>query len=160
VFDWTVDAYGALTVEASTPPKAVTLWQLTNPFDRDFRLSTTGANWSSTPLPPQEDGTYVSNVPGPLEGWTAYFIELVFDGRELGGIAFDYTLSTEIVILPQTRPFEADLNRDRVTDLRDLMVFCENWLTDNSYRDIWPRRQGDAAVNFHDFALLGTHWGQ
>ena len=64
------------------------------------------------------------------------------------------------MILPQERPFETDFNRDRATDLRDLMVFCENWLTNNSYRDIWPRRQGDAAVNFSDFALLGTHWGQ
>ena len=64
------------------------------------------------------------------------------------------------MVLPQERPFEADFNRDRATDLRDLMVLCENWLTNNSYRDIWPRRHGDATVNFSDFALLGMHWGQ
>jgi PhoPQ-activated pathogenicity-related protein len=159
-FDWTVAADGTLTVETATPPKAVTLWQVSNPYERDFRLATTGANWSSSPLPAQGDGVYVGHVPIPVAGWTAHFIELVFDGRELGGIAFDYTFSTEVVVLPQERPFEADFNRDHATDLRDLMVLCQNWLTNNSYRDIWPRRQGDAAVNFMDFALLGMHWGQ
>lgn len=159
-FAWTVEADGTLTVEPNTPPKAVTLWQASNPLARDFRLSTIGANWSSTPLFPQVDGVYLGSVPPPLEGWTAYFVELIFDGPELGGIAFDYTFSTELVILPRERPFEADLNRDRVTDLRDLMTFCEQWLTDNSYRDIWPRRQGDGSVNFQDFSLLGIHWGQ
>jgi len=159
-FAWTVEADGALTVETFTPPQAVTLWQAYNPFERDFRLSTTGPNWSSSPLPSQGDGIYVSNVAAPTEGWTAYFIELVFDGSKLGGIPFDYTFTTEIVVLPQEQPFEADFNRDRVIDRRDLMVFCESWLTDNSYRDIWPRRQGDGVVNFSDFALVGTHWSQ
>lgn len=159
-FDWTVETDGTLKVETLTPPKDVVLWQLSNPFARDFRLSTTDPNWTSAPLPVQDDGTYLGKVPTPPEGWTAYFVELVFEGRRLGGIPFDYTFTTEMVVLPQERPFEADFNRDRLTDLRDLLILCEDWLTDNTYRDVWPRSQGDEVVNFRDFALLGRHWGQ
>ncbi len=159
-FDWTVAVDGTTTVETVTPPKAVTLWQVSNPFERDFRLTTTGPNWHPSPLVDQGQGTYIGTVPTPSEGWTAYYIELAYEGSKLGGTSFDYTLTTEMVVLPQQRPFEADFNRDRTTHAEDLVIFCENWLTDNAYRDIWPRRQGDGLVNFSDFALLGDHWGQ
>lgn len=158
-FDWTVAADGTITVETATPPKAVTLWQISNPLERDFRLATTGAHWASTPLIDQGEGVYVGQVPTPIEGWTAAFVELVFDGRRLGTQVFDYTFSTEVVVVPRQRPFETDFNRDRTTGPGDLTVFSENWLTNNAYRDIWPRRSGDDLVNLKDFALLGAHWG-
>lgn len=158
-FDWTVAADGTITVETETQPKAVTLWQSSNPGERDFRLTTTGANWTNSSLNPQGDGTYIGQVPIPIDGWTAYFVELTFEGRSLAGIMFDYTFTTEMVVLPQHRPFETDFNRDRVTSRDDLRIFCENWLTQNAYRDIWPRRGGDGVVNMKDFALLGAHWG-
>ncbi len=159
VFDWTVAADGALTVATTTPPKTVTLWQSSNPLERDFRLATTGANWVSSVLDDQGEGVYVGQVPMPASGWTACFVELIFDGPRIGTEVFDYTFTTEIVVVPQDRPFETDFNRDRITGPADLTVFCGNWLTENAYRDIWPRRGGDGLVNLMDFALLGAHWG-
>ena len=61
-------------------------------------------------------------------------------------------------VLPEVRPFEADFNRDRETDLADLMILVNNWLEDNPYRDIIPRRNGDGIINFNDYSVLELHW--
>ncbi len=159
-FQWTVQPDGAIIVEteAATPPDAVTLWQITNPAARDFRLVTTGTHWTSSSLADQGGGVYIGQVPEPAAGWTAYFVELIFPGRTLGGTAFDYTFTTEMAVVPEMRPFETDFSRDGTTDLADLAEFTEVWLTSNAYRDIWPRRGGDDWVNLSDLALFGVHW--
>lgn len=157
-FDWTVEPDGSIYVETTTAPKTVNLWQITNPNTRDFRLVTTGDNWMSSPLADQGGGLYIGQVPQPPMGWTAYFVELTFAGRDLGGTVFDYTFTTEMVVLPEIRPFETDFSRDRQTDLADLAEFTEVWLTGNAYRDIWPRRGGDDIVSLSDLALFGLHW--
>jgi len=160
VFDWYFAADGSIVVETTDTPKAVNLWHAGNPTARDFRMVTIGPTWTSTPLADQGDGTYVGQAPSPATGWTASFVELVYDSPFQGADAFDYHFTTELRVLPETLPFEADFNRDTLTDVLDLVVFNETWLTENDYRDIAPRRTGDGIVNLHDFALLRSHWLQ
>ena len=61
-------------------------------------------------------------------------------------------------VLPEVRPFEADFNRDIQTYIGDLMILFSNWLTDNPYRDIIPRRNGDGIINLNDYSVFALHW--
>ena len=61
-------------------------------------------------------------------------------------------------VLPKVRPFEADFNRDRETDLADLVILVNNWLADNPYRDVIPRRNGNGIINFNDNSVFALHW--
>ena len=156
VFSWTINEDDSITVETTDTPQAVYLWQITNPSARDFRLSTTGANWSSTELIDSGGGAYTADVPEPNNGWTAFFVELVYQSPLAG---FDFHFTTEMVVLPEILPYEADFNRDTITDIKDLSILTEVWLTENDYRDIAPRRGGgDGIINFNDFANFGLHW--
>jgi PhoPQ-activated pathogenicity-related protein len=157
-FSWTLEEDGTLVIQTVTAPRFVRLWQITNPNTRDFRLLTTGPNWTSTLLAHQGGGVYIGQVPVPTQGWTAYFAELTFPGRSLGGTVYDYVFTTEMMVLPEVRPFETDFSRDRTTDLLDLVIFSEYWLTGNPYRDLFPRRGGDGLVNLNDLTLFGQHW--
>ena len=76
-FDWAVESNGELT-RANTvdAPVQVTMWQATNPASRDFRITTFGAHWTSTPLTDLGGGEYVAQVTPPATGATAFFIEL------------------------------------------------------------------------------------
>jgi PhoPQ-activated pathogenicity-related protein len=102
-FDWRIGSDGAITVNASTPPAKVLLWQATNPKARDFRLETIGPAWTSTPLTANAQGQYVGRVPAPGEGWTAFFVELTFPN----GGAVPFVFTTDVKVLPDTYPFAA-----------------------------------------------------
>ncbi|HLB74240.1 MAG TPA: PhoPQ-activated pathogenicity-related family protein [Sedimentisphaerales bacterium] len=100
-FNWTVQDDGAIVVECRTEPKEVKLWQATNPEHRDFRIDVLGAMWAGTLLEAQSKGVYVGKPAQPEKGWTAYFVELTFDGGEIG----PYQFTTEVRVLPKTLPF-------------------------------------------------------
>ena len=78
-YDWTFERDGSIKVRMADVPKEAKLWQATNPEKRDFRLDTFGAKWTSTPLT-IEDRTCVGRVPKPEKGWTAFMVELTYDG--------------------------------------------------------------------------------
>ena len=85
-----------------------------------------------------------------------FFVELVYQSSLAG---FDYHFTTEMVVVPEILPYEADFNRDTITDIQDLSMLTEVWLTEDDYRDIAPRRGGgDGIINFNDFAIFGLHW--
>jgi PhoPQ-activated pathogenicity-related protein len=105
-FSWSIADDGAIRVQASTRPKKVLLWQATNPNARDFRLETLGPAWSSSELHDNGDGTYIAAVPPPLQGWTAFTVQLVFDGAPLPGMEQSYT--TDVSIVPNRLPFSAE----------------------------------------------------
>jgi hypothetical protein len=64
-----------------------------------------------------------------------------------------------MVVLPEILPYEADFNRDTITNTDDLLILADVWLTEDDYRDIAPRRGGgDGIINFKDFANFGMHW--
>ena len=158
-FSWTINENGSITVQTIDTPEKVYLWQITNQTARDFRLTTTGANWSSTQLSDAGGGIYTSQITEPQNGWTAFFVELVYASPPIGGTAFDYHFTTEMMVLPEILPYEADFNRDTITDAKDLEILADVWLTENDYRDISPRRgPGDGIINFKDFANFSVHW--
>ncbi|MEP7270659.1 MAG: PhoPQ-activated protein PqaA family protein, partial [Acidobacteriota bacterium] len=93
---------GTWVVTVVDKPLEVLLWQATNPKARDFRVDTIGKAYTSSVLKPEPDGTYVARVAKPREGYTAFFVELVFASG--GRIPFKF--STEVSIVPNVLPFK------------------------------------------------------
>jgi PhoPQ-activated pathogenicity-related protein len=100
-FRWTMEKDGSITVKAETRPREVNLWQATNPKARDFRLLTIGKAYTSSPLRPDDKGVYVGRVRKPESGWTAFFVELVFDSPDEKA---PYKFTTQVQIVPDMLP--------------------------------------------------------
>jgi PhoPQ-activated pathogenicity-related protein len=103
-FFWTLEADGSIRVETVDKPKAVKLWQATNPDARDFRLETIGPAWTSTELNDTGDGVYSGEASPPSTGWTAYFVELIY--HQPGVLAADQVYTTDVQVTPDGLPFE------------------------------------------------------
>lgn len=100
-FSWKKEKDGTLRVTVVDKPREVLLWQAHNPKARDFRVDTIGKAYQSTVLEAQGDGkTYVGRVAKPAEGFTAFFIELVY---ESGG-KYPFKFSTEVSVVPDVLP--------------------------------------------------------
>src|SRR5438874_10029569 len=97
--------HGSIRVNSETPPKAVTLWQATNPKARDFRVLSIGKGYQGQSLMDQGNGTFVAKIGAPPSGWTAFFVELTYDV----GQSFPLKLTTAVRISPDTLPY-ADLD--------------------------------------------------
>lgn len=162
VFSWTRNDNGSMTVQTTGTPLAVNLWQADNPTARDFRQVTIGNVWTSTALTPQSPGVYTADPGVPLTGWRSYFVELVYDYQtsSIGISDYDYHFTTEMRVVPEVRPFEADLSRDRVTDIQDVTILADNWLAATPYYDIMPRRTGDGIINLEELGVFSLHWLQ
>lgn len=99
-FFWEMDrAAGRIRLRPVDPPKSVLLWKAHNPAARDFRLETIGPAWESSPVEPQ-DGVYEAALEAPESGWTAFFLELTYDGP--GGKPLIFT--TEVAVVPDLCP--------------------------------------------------------
>jgi PhoPQ-activated pathogenicity-related protein len=99
-FFWQADREaGRIRLRALDKPKSVLLWRAHNPEKRDFRLQTIGPAWASTPVEPV-DGVYEAAVEAPESGWTAFFLELTYDGP--GGKPLVFT--TEVLVVPDVCP--------------------------------------------------------
>jgi PhoPQ-activated pathogenicity-related protein len=99
-FTWNVgDSGTTITLNSATTPSSVTMWQATNTTNRDFRLETFGANWTSSTLTDQGGGTYVAQVTPPTTGATDFFIQMQYtvDGMTL-------TFTTQISTVPLLTP--------------------------------------------------------
>jgi PhoPQ-activated pathogenicity-related protein len=99
-FSWEMAADGSIRVTTEDKPREVNLWQATNPKARDFRLEAIGPAYKKSRLEPGADGAYVANLPKPESGWTAFFVELVFDSG--GNVPFKFT--TQVSIVPDVLP--------------------------------------------------------
>src|SRR5207244_4264651 len=106
-FSWEMAADGSIRVKTKDKPIEVNLWQATNPKARDFRLMTIGPAYQKSRLEPGEGGTYVAKVSKPVAGWTAFFVELVFDS---GGKA-PYKFTTQVSIVPDVLPHKFEESR-------------------------------------------------
>jgi len=100
-FSWVKKDDGTLEVNTQQRPRQVTLWQAHNAEARDFRLQTIGPAWKSSVLTEQGDGVYVARPPEPEKGWTAFFIELVFNSPT----EIPYKFTTEVSVIPDRLPF-------------------------------------------------------
>jgi PhoPQ-activated pathogenicity-related protein len=104
-FKWAMGKDGSITVETETKPLQVNLWQATNPKARDFRLMTIGKAYQSSPLKADDKGVYVGRVAKPESGWTAFFVELVFDS---GDEKAPYKFTTQVQVVPDVLPHSFD----------------------------------------------------
>jgi PhoPQ-activated pathogenicity-related protein len=112
-FSWKVQEDGSIRVQTKDKPREVNLWQATNPKARDFRLLSIGTAYQKSALDSEGDGVYVAKVSQPKEGWTAFFVELVFDSGEK--VPFKFT--TQVHIVPDKVPhsieeFRKTINKD------------------------------------------------
>ena len=103
-FSWTLEKDGPIRVTAETDPLEVNLWQATNRDARDFRLDTIGSAWTSTPITKKSDGVYVGEVFKPEEGFTAFFVELVFES----GSEYPFKFTTDVNVVPDVLPYNLD----------------------------------------------------
>lgn len=104
-FSWKKEKDGSLIVKPigqSGKPKEVTLWQATNPNTRDFRLDLIGKAYTGTPLKAEKDGSYVGRVAKPEKGYTAFFVELVYDS----GGKYPFKFTTEVSVVPDVLPYK------------------------------------------------------
>jgi PhoPQ-activated pathogenicity-related protein len=104
-FSWDMAADGSIHVKASDKPTEVNLWQATNPKARDFRLVTIGKAYKKSRLEPSTENTYVAKVDKPATGWTAFFVELVYNRGE-GKPPFKFT--TQVSIVPDVLPHKIE----------------------------------------------------
>lgn len=113
LIEWN-NQHGRLTVSSSQPVLAALLWQTTNPNARDFRRDTIGEAWAATGLGSAGGQAFVAEVAAPPQGWTAYFVELIYPPRDHG---LCQTYSTQVYVTPDVRPFET---LDPVQDPEDI----------------------------------------
>lgn len=97
-----IEARIVVTLGDDSIPIEVNLWQATNPEARDFRLDVIGKAWTSSPLDALEPGRYVAEMEKPPAGFTAFFIELVYDS----GGATPLKFTTDVKVVPDVLPFE------------------------------------------------------
>lgn len=111
-YSWKVQADGSIRVQSETKPVAVNLWQATNPKARDFRLLTLkDGGYKKTPLAAEDKDVYVARVDKPKEGWTAFFVELVYDS---GDPKVPYTFTTQVHVVPDVLPHSFDEFRKKL----------------------------------------------
>ena len=106
-FSWKKQKDGSLVVTAKDRPKEVNLWQATNQKARDFRVDTIGNAYTATPLKEQKPGVYVAKVEKPAQGFTAFFVELVYDS----GGKYQFKFTTEVSVVPDILPFNFNAAR-------------------------------------------------
>lgn len=99
-FSWRCGPDGAIEVVVADRPREVNLWRATAPKARDFRVGTIGRAYRSSPLTDQGGGRYVAKVPPPRGGWTAFFVELIYEGSGPEPLKF----TTSVRVVPETLP--------------------------------------------------------
>lgn len=109
-FDWKIDAAGTITVETKDKPTEVKLWQATNPGARDFRVTSIGLKWKSSPLQPVSENKYVAKVSPPKRGFTAYMVEMTFPS---GLMMAPFKFTTGVKVLPDIEPAKDELKTSR-----------------------------------------------
>lgn len=100
-FTWNLPAEGEIRVQAKSKPSKVRLWAANNPQARDFRLDVLGPQFKESELTAQPDGSYLAKVAKPEKGWTAFFVELVYDNKPA-----PMTFTTEVSVIPRDLPFK------------------------------------------------------
>jgi len=101
-FSWKKEKDGSLVVNVVDRPKEVYLWQATNPEARDFRVDTIGNVYTSTPLKESHANVYLGRVAKPEKGFTAFFVELIYDS----GGKYPFKFTTEVSVIPDRAPFD------------------------------------------------------
>lgn len=98
---WSFNGMDTLTVQTDTAPSQASLWRATiqpgtTKGRRDFRLERVGPIWQRSSLSATAPGQYTGRVVVPPTGWTAFFVQLVYDDG--------YIFTTDIHVVPDTYP--------------------------------------------------------
>lgn len=101
-YSWRVRKDGAIVVRSAETPIEVNFWQGTNPRARDFRVDTIGEAFTSRPMIARRDGTYVGEPATPAQGFTAYFVELVYPSAT----KYPFKFTTEVYVTPDVLPYK------------------------------------------------------
>lgn len=100
-FSWRREKDGSIVVTVQDKPKEVLLWQATNPKARDFRLDAIGRAYQNTVLTPDSKGEYRGKVARPATGYSAFYLELIYDS----GGKYPFKFTTDVSIVPDTVQF-------------------------------------------------------
>ena len=100
-YSWRKESDGTIRVEVQDRPREVNLWQANNPKARDFRLDVIGPAYVASHMSAQQNGVYIGRVPKPTQGFTAFFVELVYDSV----YQHPYKFTTGVSVVPDTLPF-------------------------------------------------------
>ena len=100
-FTWKISDDGSIHVDTKAKPLEIKLWQATNPDSRDFRVDTIGKSWTSSDLAAASDGKYIAKVDAPEKGYTAFMVELRYNGSP----GLPMVFSTGVKVVPDTLPF-------------------------------------------------------
>jgi PhoPQ-activated pathogenicity-related protein len=113
-FSWKKQKDGSLVVTVKDKPREVNLWQATNPKARDFRVDTIGNAYTKTSLKEQKAGVYVGRVEKPAAGFTAFFVEMVYDS----GGKYPFKFTTEVSVVPDVLPFDFKDAKKKIGEAR------------------------------------------
>lgn len=101
---WKKGEDGSLHVDAKGPaPVEVNVWKATNPDARDFRLDKIGPAYEKHPMPGASDDMHLAYRPeDPEKGWTAFFVEFVYDY----GYGAPLKFTTGVSVVPDVLPYK------------------------------------------------------
>lgn len=98
-YSWEYFTNGTLLVKSgAVKPKLVLLWQATNPNARNFMVETIGKVWKSSEVK-ELNGVWRATITPPAKGWTAFNMELHYEGDP-----YDMLVSTSTYIIPNVYP--------------------------------------------------------
>jgi PhoPQ-activated pathogenicity-related protein len=100
---WKLSEENVLTISFNKRPKGAKLWTAHAPSSRDFRLSSIGPAWKSEELDFGHEALLQVELLEPAEGWSAYTVELIFDGP----FHMPFHQTTDVFILPDRLPYES-----------------------------------------------------
>jgi PhoPQ-activated pathogenicity-related protein len=99
-FTWEHLGEGRIRVVTQDEPESLSVWKVTNPLARDFRLETVGPAWAQMHVTKNGTGVYELEVDLPSMGWRAFFVELVYDV----GAEKPLKLTTDVRVIPDELP--------------------------------------------------------
>jgi PhoPQ-activated pathogenicity-related protein len=145
---WQKNDANLLSITISDPSATAILWSANNPDVQDFRMHTFGPNWQATPVSINSDGTLAIPLAVPETGWSAYFVEVSFQG--VAGFPDRY--STPVFILPDTKPFtlaQPRFNPKPLSEWQDILSAIVNGGLENpALVDTFPIRAiGDETIS-------------
>jgi len=100
-FTWSGLQQGSFTVTpGSQKPDSVRLWQATNPENRDFRFFDDPAapQWTPSDIVADANGAYAGTVQRPEAGYTAFYVELIYEDSVQED---SYSFATPLTVLGQ-----------------------------------------------------------
>lgn len=103
-YTWDVADDGTITLFSLDKPDAVLLWQAHNPEKRNFMQAVIGRAYASTPVEEVtgEPGVYRVKIDPPAQGFTAYYLEMIYPGGGSTPLKF----STGVKIMPDVTEFQ------------------------------------------------------